>query len=310
MEKIALVGAGRVGEAAAQILAKEQMARELMLIALHEGVAQGTALDIQESAGLFGFDTRVRGHHELPAIEGAELIVISAGVPRKPGMSRSDILEANLPVIDSICREAQRSAPNAMLLVVTNPVDVLTHLAWRVVGWDRRRVFGLSGVLDGARMASFVAEAAGVSAKDVQTLVIGGHGDSMVPLPRFSTIGGIPLDHFMGAAAIARIVERTRAGGAEILALKKNSSAYDAPGAAIAVMADAVVHDRKRLLACVAVLNGEYGQHDLAMGVPVVLGRNGIERIVQLELDAAERAALDRSAGAIRADLNRLKQSA
>lgn len=307
MKKIALVGAGRVGESAAQILAKEEMCRELVMIGTREGVAQGTALDLQESAPLFGFDTKVTGSTDMEAIAGADLIVISAGLPRKPGMSRSDVLEANIPIIDSIVDTAKRVAPNAMLLMVTNPVDVLTYLAWKRSGWDRRRVFGLSGVLDSARMAGFIALEAGFSMRAVSAMVIGGHGDNMVPLPRFSYISGIPIDHFLSQEAITRICKRTRTGGAEILALKKNSSAYDAPGAAIAAMVDAISHNRRRIMPCVAILDGEYGQRQLSMGVPVLLGERGVEKVIELSLNDSEKHEIAQSAATISADLLKIK---
>jgi len=306
MKKIALVGAGRVGEAAAQILAKEELARDLVLIGVREGVSEGTALDLEECGTLFGFDTRVHGGTSLDLMADADLLIISAGVARKPGMSRSDVFAANLPVIDAIAERAQLVAPHAMALVVTNPVDVFTYRFWQKTGWDRARVFGLSGVLDGARMAEFIALETGLSVRDIHALVIGGHGDSMVPLPRFSAICGIPLEFFLPQPTIERITERARGGGAEILALKKNSSAYDAPGAAIAMMVDAVVHDRHRILACVCPLDGEYGERGLAMGVPVVLGAQGIERVLELPLSLDEGALLARSADAIRDDLKKL----
>lgn len=306
MNKIALVGAGRVGEAAAQILAKEELARELVLIGVREGVSEGTALDLEECGTLFGFDTRIRGGTDLDLMADADLIIVSAGVARKPGMSRSDVLAANLPVIDRIAERARQVAPNAMALMVTNPVDVFTHRFWQKTEWDRARIFGLSGVLDGARMAEFIALETGLSVRDIHALVIGGHGDSMLPLPRFSAIRGMPLDLFLPPPAIARISERTRSGGAEILALKKNSSAYDAPGAAIALMVDAIAHDRHRILACVCLLDGEYGERGLAIGAPVVLAAQGIERILDLPLNPAEAALFARSAAAIRDDLRKL----
>lgn len=306
MRKITLVGAGRVGEAAAQILAKEDLARELMLIGTRPGVAQGTALDLAECAPLFGFDTQVRGSTDLDALADSDLIIISAGQPRKPGMSRSDVLAANAPIVRAAAARAAALAPQAILVVVTNPVDVLTYVAWQASGFPRARVLGLSGTLDAARMAGFIAAETGLSVRDIRALVIGGHGDTMVPLARYSTIAGIPISAFLPASAIARILARTTGGGAEVLALKKTSSAYDAPGAAIATMTDAIVRDRHRLLACVAVLDGEYGANDVAMGVPAVLAAGGIERIIALPLTAKEQAQLKQSADAIRADLDRL----
>ena len=306
MQKITLVGAGRVGESAAQILTRDEMARELVLIDVRTGVAAGTALDLQECGPLFEFDTKVSGATELSAMAGSDLIVVSAGSPRKPGMSRSDVLQANIPVITSIVEEAKRSAPNAMMIIVSNPVDVLTYVAWKYSGWDRGRVFGLSGALDSARMAGFIAMETGLSVKGTNAMVIGGHGDSMVPLARYSCINGIPISHFLSAETIAAIVQRTRQGGAEILALKQSSSAYDAPGAAIAAMVDAITRNRKQVIPCVAILDGEYGERDLSMGVPVVLGERGVEKIIELPLTPEETGQLKQSAQAIRADLKKI----
>lgn len=304
MRKITIIGAGRVGEAAAQILAKEELARELVLVGVRPGVAEGTALDLDECGTLFRFDTRVRGGVGLHLMADSDLIIVSAGVARKPGMSRSDVFAANLPVIDAVADAARAHAPDAIAIVVTNPVDVFTYRFVQRTGWDRRRVFGLSGVLDGARMAAFIALETGLSVQDVRALVIGGHGDTMLPLARFSTISGVPLDQFLAPPAIDRIVARTRGGGSEILALKKNSSAYDAPGAAIAAMVDAVARDRMRLMACVCCLDGEYGVRDLAIGVPAVLGSHGVERIVELSLSDEETAWFNHSVAAVRAELS------
>ncbi len=307
MKKIALVGAGRVGESAAQILAKEEICQELVLIGTREGVAQGTALDLAECAPLFAFDTQIRGSTDINSIADSDVIVISAGLPRKPGMSRSDVLDANAPIVTQVAEKARLLAPHALLIVVTNPVDVLTYLVWSQSGFERERVFGLSGTLDAARMAGFIAGEARVSVRDVRALVIGGHGDTMVPLPRYSTISGIPVSEFLSEAEIERIVTRTRGGGAEVLALKKTSSAYDAPGAAIATMIDAVAHNRHRLLPCVCVLEGEYRESEVSMGVPAVIGAQGIEKIIELPLNTEEHKQMQESAKAIREDLRRLQ---
>lgn len=306
MQKITIIGAGRVGESTAHDLAEAELCREIALIDIKEGVPQGTALDIQEAAPVFGFDTRVTGSNDLAALADSDLVIITAGVPRKPGMSRSDILGVNVPVINGVVDEVLKRAPYAMILIVTNPVDVLTYAAWKRTGWDRSRVFGLSGVLDSARMASFIAVETGLSVKDITALVLGGHGDAMVPLPRYSRIAGIPLEHFLSKEKIASIVARARDGGAEILQLRKTSSAYDAPAAAVAMMVDAIVHDRKRILPCVTVLDGEYGQSGICMGVPVVLGEEGVERVIELPLEEAEAADFRRSADNVRADIARL----
>ncbi len=300
MRKISIVGTGRVGESAAQILAREELARELALIDINAGAARGIALDIQESAPLFGFDTRLRGGDDPALLEGSDLVIVTAGRPRKPGMSRADLLEANLAVVMPIVDRVREHAPDATLLMVTNPVDVLTYAAWRHSGWPRQRVFGLSGVLDSTRMAAFIALETGFSVKDVRTMVIGGHGDAMVPLPRYSTINGIPVSRFLDADALERLNRHTREGGAEILALKQTSSAYDSPAASIAAMVDALARQRRRILPCVAILQGEYGQQDIAMGVPAVLGGGGLEQVVELPLEPEEQAALERSALALR----------
>jgi malate dehydrogenase len=306
MRKIAVVGPGRVGESTAEFLAQQSLCRELVLLGTKESVAQGIALDIQESAPLFGFDTRVTGGADPALLRDADLVIITAGQPRKPGMSRDELRDANLAVIRSVMADVLKFAPSAMVLMVTNPVDVLTYAAWRQTGWPRHRVFGLSGVLDSARMASFVAQASGYSVRDITALVIGGHGDAMVPLPEYTCINGIPIRHILDEATVARLIEHTRRGGAEILALKQTSSAYDSPAAAIATMVEAVIRDRKRILPCVAVLDGEYQQRDIAMGVPVVLGEAGMEKVLELPLTDVERRALLCSAESVRASLSGL----
>ncbi len=306
MQKVAIIGAGRVGETTAQFLAEQETAREIVLIDIREDAPQGVALDIAQSAPFFRFDTRVSGSNDPAAMADAEVVVITAGVPRKPGMSRSDVLDINVKVIDGIVDDIMRYAPRAIIIMVTNPVDVLTFRAWRRTGWPRARVLGQAGVLDASRMAAFIALETGFSTRDVTTIVLGGHGDSMVPVPRFCTINGIPVSHFIGPERLEEIVQRTRDGGAEILALRKNSSAYDAPGASVAAMVDAISRHRHRLLPCVAILEGEYGQRDIAMGVPCVLGRDGMERVVELPLNDEESAAFATSAAGVRADIGRL----
>ncbi|MCF6256601.1 MAG: malate dehydrogenase [Gammaproteobacteria bacterium] len=307
MNKIAIIGAGRVGESTAQILAKEELCRELVLLDIHEGMPQGVALDIQESASLLRFDTRVTGATDPAAIAGADIIIVTAGIPRKPGMSRSDVLGTNLSIIDKIVVDALEHAPDAMLIMVTNPVDVLTWYAWQKSGWPRHRVFGQSGALDTARMTSFIAMETGYSIKDISALVLGGHGDAMVPLPRFTDIAGIPITHFLSEERIHQINQRTRQGGGEILALKQHSSAYDSPAAAVAIMVDAISYNRRRILPCVSVLDGEYGQHDIAMGVPAVLTETGLTDIIELQLNADEQAAFQASADIVAADIAALR---
>jgi len=308
MKKIAIIGAGRVGESAAHNLAKAELCRELVLIDIKEGVPQGTALDIQESAPIFDFDTKLSGSNDLQAMADADMAIITAGIPRKPGMSRSDVLDTNLAVIYGIVDVMRKTAPKAMLLLVSNPVDVLTYAAWKRSGLPREHVFGMAGVLDSARMASFVAMETGFSVKDVTAMVLGGHGDTMVPLTRFTCINGIPIEHFLSKEQIQKIVERTRGGGAEILSLRKTASAYDAPAAAIARMVDAISHNRHHILPAVAVLNDEYGLSDISMGVPVVFGESGVEKVIELPLTPDEMAEFKRSAAMVQADLAHLKK--
>lgn len=306
MRKITVVGAGRVGESTAQILAAKELCRELVLIDIQGGFAEGVALDVQESTGPLASDTRLRGGADWKAISGSDVVVVTAGLPRKPGMSRSDVLDANVPIINSIADEVARYASDAIVIVVTNPVDVLTYAVWKHTGWSRERVLGLSGVLDATRMASFIAMETGYSLRDITTMVMGGHGDSMVPMIRYSTINGMPLDLFLDKQKIDQIVERTRNGGAEILGLKKTSSANDSPASAIVAMVDSIAHNRRRIMPCVAILDGEYNQRDIALGVPVILGEGGVEKVIELPLNEQENEQLLYSAKQVRADIDKL----
>lgn len=306
MKKISIIGAGHVGESTAQILAQNNLCQEVVLLDVRGGAAAGAALDIRESALYHRFDTQVSGGNDHALLQDSDLVIVTAGTPRKPGMSRSDVLNVNRAVIDSVVDEVLEYAPGALLLLVTNPVDVLTLHAWKRTGWPRNRVFGQAGVLDSARMASFMAEEAGVSVKDVQAMVVGGHGDYMVPLTRFCTINGIPASHILDAAAIKRINKRTRNGGAEVLELRGNSSAYHAPAAAIATMVDAISCKRPRILPCVCILDGEYGQHGVPAGVPAMLGRDGVVKIIELSLNKDERRAFQTSVDSVVTDIKLL----
>lgn len=306
MNKITVVGAGRVGESTAQFIASKDLCREIALIDIREGAAEGVALDIQQDAPIFAFDTRLTGGTDPELMTDSDLIIVTAGIPRKPGMSRSDVMATNVCVIDGIVDNVLQFAPQAMLLIVSNPVDILTYRAWKRTGWNRNRVFGQAGVLDSTRMASFIAMETGFSALDINAMVLGGHGDSMVPMMRYTTISGIPVSNFLDQARIDSIIERTRNGGAEILALRQNSSAYDAPAAAVASMVDAIINDRKRILPAVAILEKEYGCDDLAIGVPTVLGKNGLERVVELELNGQEQQNFNQSVDMVKADLKTL----
>lgn len=307
MNKITVVGAGRVGESTAQFIASKDLCRELCLIDIREGAAEGAALDIQEDAPIFQFDTRLKGGTDFALMADSDLIIVTAGVPRKPGMSRSDVMGINVQVTDQIVDSVMKYAPNTKLLFVSNPVDILTYRALQKTGWDRSRIFGQAGVLDSTRMASFIAMETGYSALDIDAMVLGGHGDSMVPMMSYTTISGIPVKHFLDQQTIDNIVLRTRNGGAEILALRQNSSAFDAPAAAVAVMVDAIVKDRKRILPTVALLNSEYGCDDLAIGVPCVLGKDGMEKVITLEMSEEEQSSFENSMAAVRADLETLK---
>ena len=308
MNKISIVGAGRVGETTAQILAEEELCREIALYDVREDVPEGVALDIFQTAPFFEFDCRLSGSNDPAILAGSDLVVITAGFPRKPGMSRSDVLAANVKIIDDVTDHIVAHAPDAIVLVVSNPVDTLTYRITQRTGWSRQRVFGQAGVLDASRMAAFIAEETGFSALDITTLVLGGHGDTMVPMPRYCTINGVPVSKFIAPDRLEAIIERTRKGGAEILALRKNSSAYDAPAAAVAAMIDSISNNRRRLMPCVAMLDGEYGERDICMGVPCILDESGLSSIVELDLDAQERAHFDSSAASVRADIARLAE--
>ncbi|WP_322363704.1 malate dehydrogenase [Pseudomonas sp. Teo4] len=303
MNKLSIVGAGMVGEAAAQIIAREELCRELTLIDVQGELAKGKALDVWQAAVESGSDTRVHGGADAQLLHDSELVVITAGVPRKPGQSRQDVLSINLPIIDGIMRDINQHAPTATVLVVSNPVDVLTYRAWSLSKLGRNKVFGQAGVLDTARMKCFIAEETGFSARDITALVLGGHGDSMVPLMRYCAVSSVPLSHFLSNEQIERIVQRTRQGGGEILGLKKMGSACDAPGVAIAQMVDAIAHWRNSILPTVAILEGEYGRTGIAMGVPCVLAGEGIERVIELSLDAQEQAMFDQSADQVARDI-------
>ncbi len=306
MNKISIIGAGRVGETTAQTIAQLGMCNEVVLLDVREGAAAGAALDIRQTAPFFGFDVTVTGGSDPALLKDSELVIITAGSPRKPGMSRSDVLDINRAVIDSILDEVLEYAPDCLLLLVTNPVDVLTHHAWKRTGWDRSRVFGQAGVLDASRMASFIAEETSLSIKDINTMVIGGHGDLMVPLTRFSSINGLPASTFLDQDTVERVNNKTRHGGAEVLELRQTSSAYNAPAAAVATMVDAIANDRRHVLPCVCILDGEYDQQDITTGVPAVLGGKGIEQVIELPLDEAEQEGFLASIESIRADLKQL----
>jgi malate dehydrogenase len=301
--KVVVLGAGNIGGSLAQRLAEMDLAREVVLVDIVDGLPQGKALDIQESAPILEFSTRVTGSTSLDAIRGADVVVETAGLARKPGMSRSDLLSKNAAIVKGHAEAVRTQAPNATVVVVTNPVDVMTYWFRQIVGFPAARVFGESGTLDTARFRWFVADALGVAPRDVTGFVLGSHGDTMVPVLSLTSVAGVPLTKLLPAEKLAAIVERAKQGGGEIVNLLKSGSAFYAPTAAQAELVRAIAHDEHRLLSASAHLNGEFGEKDVYIGVPVVLGRSGIERVVEVELSPAEHTAFAASTAAVRSDL-------
>jgi malate dehydrogenase len=296
--KVTVVGAGNVGATAAQRIVEKELA-DVALIDIVPGVPQGKSLDMMESAPVEKFDSKVIGSNAYDATAGSEVVVITAGLPRKPGMSRDDLVATNEGIVADVVRKVMPGSPNAILIVVSNPLDAMCEVARRVSGLPRERVFGMAGVLDSARMRWFIAEALDVSVENTHAFVLGGHGDTMVPLPRFSTVAGIPLPQLLSAEKIEAIVKRTRDGGAEIVNLLKTSAWY-APASAVVEMVDAVLRDKKKILPCAAYLQGEYGMRDVYLGVPVKLGARGVEQVIEIDLTPEEKTALQKSADAVR----------
>ncbi len=298
--KIAVIGAGMVGSSAALKMAQKELG-DIVLVDVVEFVADGKALDMAESSPLDGFDVSLVGKtNDYSVIKDSDVVVITAGVPRKPGMTRMDLLMTNAGIVETIANHVRELAPNSIVIVVTNPLDVMTYVAWKVTGFPRERVIGQAGVLDSIRMRYFVAIELGVSVKDVQAMVLGSHGDQMVPLPRYTTVAGVPITELLPPDVIERINDRTRKAGTEIVNLLKTGSAYYAPGAAVAEMVEAIVRDKKRLMPCSVLLKGEYGLNDVFIGVPIILGKNGVEKIVELKLTEEELKALHQSAEEVR----------
>ena len=296
--KVTIVGAGATGATCAEVLAQRDYA-DIVLIDIKEGLPQGKALDINQMAPILGFEPNVTGTNDYEATAGSDVVVITAGLPRQPGMSRDDLVQTNERIVKSVTEQIVAGSPDAVMIVVSNPLDAMCHVAKNVSGLPKQRVFGQAGILDTARYRTFVAWETGASVKDVQALVLGGHGDQMVPVVSATTVGGVPLRRLVGEDRIQAMVERTANGGGEVVKLL-GTSAWYAPGAACAQMVDAVLLDEKRVLPCTALLEGEYGIDGLYMGVPVKLGRAGVEEILELELDDAEQAALRKSADAVR----------
>ena len=297
--KVTVVGAGNVGGTTAQRLA-ERNYTDVVLVDIVEGLPQGKALDILESGPVVGFDSNVTGTNGYEESAGSEIVVITSGSPRKPGMSRDDLLKTNQNIVRSVTEEVVKHAPEAILVVVANPLDAMCHVALEVSGFPRARVVGMAGILDTARYRTFIAQELGVSVRDVFALVLGGHGETMVPLPSMATVGGVAITDLLPQDRVEAIVARTRGGGAEIVQLLQSGSAFYAPSAAVVEMVDSILLDQKRLLPCAAYLQGEYGIDDLFVGVPVKLGASGVEEVVELDLEQSELEDLKSSAGAVR----------
>src|SRR5712691_5181925 len=297
-QKVTVVGAGNVGATAAQRLVEKEIA-DVALVDILEGIPQGKSLDVMESAPVEKFDAQLTGSNAYDATAGSEVVVITAGVPRKPGMSRDDLVTTNAGIVADVVRKVLPGSPDAILIVVSNPLDAMCEVARRVSGLPRERVFGMAGILGSSRMRSFLAAELHVSVESTHAFVLGGHGDTMVPLPRYSTVGGVPVTELLSKERLDSIVRRTRDGGAEIVNLLKTSAWY-APASAVVEMVDAVLRDKKKILPCAAYLQGEFGISDVYLGVPVVLGRRGAERVIEIALTPEERAALEKSADAVR----------
>jgi malate dehydrogenase len=307
LNKITVVGAGNVGATTAQRLAEKSLARVVVMVDVAEGIPQGKALDQWESAPIEGFDTRVIGANGYDESADSDIVVITAGIARKPGMSRDDLLNTNAGIVKSVCEQVKRTSPKSIIVMVSNPLDVMCYVAKEVTGFPRERVLGMAGVLDTARYRSFLAEAMDVSVEDIQAMVLGGHGDTMVPLISYTTVSGIPVTQLLDRKALDAIVDRARNGGAEIVKFLKTGSAYYAPSSAAVQMCEAIALDKKRILPCAAWLEGEYGMKGLFLGVPCKLGRKGLEKIIEVELSSAERVALGKSAEAVREPMAAVK---
>jgi len=307
--KVTVVGAGNVGATCAQLIAQADLA-DVVMVDVAAELATGKALDMMESAPVLGFNARISGGGSYDPTEGSHVCVVTAGLARKPGMSRDDLLAKNTEIVSEVVRQLVSRSPETILIIVTNPLDAMCEVARRVSGFPRERVIGMAGVLDAARMRWFIAEKLGVSVEDVDAFVLGGHGDTMVPLPRYATVNGIPLPQLLDAATIEQINDRTRNGGAEIVNLLKTGSAFYAPAASAIAMAESYLRDKKRVLPCAAYLNGEYGVKDMYVGVPVVIGSKGVERIVEIELAGKDREAFDKSVGAVQGLVDACKKIA
>ena len=306
-KKVTVIGAGNVGATAAQRLAEKELC-DVVLIDIIEGVPQGKALDLAEAAPIEKHDAWITGANEYDVSKGSDIVIITAGIPRKPGMSRDDLLKTNANIMKDVIQKIVQHSPEAVLIIVSNPLDAMCHVAYEASGFPKNRVIGMAGVLDSARFRAFIAMELDVSVENTHAFVLGGHGDTMVPLPRYSTVAGIPITELMPKERIDALVERTATGGAEIVSLLKTGSAYYAPASAAVEMAESILKDKKKILPCAVYLEGEYGINDLFIGVPVKLGSNGMEEIIQIALTAEEQAALDKSAGAVKELVEAMKK--
>jgi malate dehydrogenase len=307
VNKITVVGAGNVGATTAQRVAEKELARIVVMVDVAEGIPQGKALDQWQSAPIEGFDSRVIGTNGYEETKDSDVVIITAGIARKPGMSRDDLLNTNAGIVKSVSEQIAKTSPKAIIIVVSNPLDVMCYVAMKASGFPRERVIGMAGVLDTARYRAFLAEALDVSVRDIQAMVLGGHGDTMVPLISYTSVSGIPITQLMDRPTLDAIVDRTRNGGAEIVKHLKTGSAYYAPSAGAVQMTEAIVNDQRRILPCAAWLQGEYGMSGLFLGVPCKLGRNGLEKVIEVELTPDEKASLQKSADAVREPMAAIK---
>ncbi len=304
--KVTVVGAGNVGASVAQYTVEKELA-DVVLVDVIEGVPQGKGLDLLQAGPIHHYDSRLTGSNGYDETGNSDIVVVTAGFPRKPGMTRDDLLFKNAEVVQAVTQEVARRSPNAILIMVTNPLDAMVQLAWKVSGFPPHRVMGMAGILDSARFRTFIAMELGVSVENVTAFVLGGHGDTMVPLPRYSTVAGIPITELMPRDKIDALVKRTANGGAEIVALLKTGSAFYAPAAAVVEMMEAILKDKKKILPCAAYLDGQYGVKGLYVGVPVKLGRKGVEQVIEIKLTPEEDAAFKKSAAAVRELVEKLK---
>lgn len=306
-KKVTVIGAGNVGATAAQRLAEKELC-DVVLIDIADGLPQGKALDLTEAAPIEKHDATLTGSNTYEASANSDIVIITAGIPRKPGMSRDDLIKTNMNIMKSVTAEVSKHSPDAILIIVSNPLDAMCHVAYDTCGFPKNRVIGMAGVLDSARFRAFISMELNVSVENTHAFVLGGHGDTMVPLPRYSTVAGIPITELLSAEKIEALVDRTRKGGGEIVSLLKTGSAFYAPASAAVEMAESILKDKKKILPCAAYLEGEYGIKDLFIGVPVKLGASGIEEIIQIELTDTEKTALQKSADAVKGLVEDLKK--